>query len=174
MKIAVSGSHRTGKSTYLRIFYDYLLHNQISAKILANDATVCPLPIKKDQTFSSTMWLIANCIKNEVEAQYGCDVLLVDRPVIDAWGYYIASDMYKLNLEEENVAMGIVTSWMQTYKYIVISKIDNSYYKEDNTEDLEYQQKIELSILSTYNLLNLHPFQMADDHVENQFKRFLL
>lgn len=173
MKIAVSGSHSTGKTTYLRMLHDYLLHQQVSVKIIANDATACPLPIKRNQTFLSTMWLIANCIKNEVEAHNGCDVLLVDRPVIDAWGYYKTSTMFRLNSDEELVGMGIVASWMKTYDHVLTSRIDNSYKKEYDSEDMEYQKSVESNILSTYTLLNLHPFTMAADHREEEFKRFL-
>jgi hypothetical protein len=48
-------------------------------------------PILADHTFESTAWLMARAIELESEATLAAEVILVDRPVADALGYFRAA-----------------------------------------------------------------------------------
>jgi hypothetical protein len=48
-------------------------------------------PILDRHTAVSTLWLITRGISEELEASLAADVVLVDRPVPDALGYYLAA-----------------------------------------------------------------------------------
>lgn len=57
---------------------------------LGENALRMGLPILENHTWASTLWFMTRGISNEVEAWSHADVILVDRPVPDALGYYRA------------------------------------------------------------------------------------
>jgi AAA domain len=94
IKLAISGTHSTGKSSLLRSV-DGVLRDRgyIVAKVsdLAVEARDRGFPILRDHTFASTLWIMTRGITLELEAELIADVVLVDRPVPDAMGYLVAA-----------------------------------------------------------------------------------
>jgi hypothetical protein len=58
---------------------------------IARAALSLGFPILTEHTFESTLWIMAECMRREAEASLANDVILVDRPVIDALGYLRAA-----------------------------------------------------------------------------------
>ncbi|WP_169811027.1 AAA family ATPase [Nocardia amamiensis] len=96
--IAVVGTHSTGKSTFLaRLAHDLRRSGLAVATVadLGELAQRMGLPILWNHTWASTLWIITRGISNEIEAWLHADVVLIDRAVPDALGYYRAALEYR-------------------------------------------------------------------------------
>jgi nicotinamide riboside kinase len=92
--IGVTGTHSTGKSTFLaRLAHELRLRAVEVATVadLGEKAKKMGIPILFNHTWASTLWIITRGISDELEAWLHADVVLVDRPVPDALGYYHAA-----------------------------------------------------------------------------------
>lgn len=92
--IAVTGTHSTGKSTFLRKLADRLHRDRIEVGIvqdLGAEAVELGLPILNRHTWASTLWFVTRGMSLEAQAWLEADVVLIDRPVSDALGYYEAA-----------------------------------------------------------------------------------
>jgi hypothetical protein len=96
--VAVLGTHSTGKSTFLAHLVHALRSHYIDVATvsdLGDQAQRLGLPLLFNHTWASTMWIITRGISNELEAWLHADVVLVDRAVPDALGYYRAALEYR-------------------------------------------------------------------------------
>jgi hypothetical protein len=96
--VAVLGTHSTGKSTFLARLAHDLRREQIQVATVADlgeQAQRIGLPILRNHTWVSTLWIITRGISNELESWLHSDVVLVDRAVPDALGYYRAALAYR-------------------------------------------------------------------------------
>jgi hypothetical protein len=93
-KVGVAGTHSTGKTTFLNNLALALSeHNLSIGRIegVAERARKLGFPILRDHTFESTLWIMAEVLRQEAEASLTRDVVLVDRPIVDALGYLEAA-----------------------------------------------------------------------------------
>jgi hypothetical protein len=96
--IAVVGTHSTGKSTFLARLAHELRRAGLQVSTVADlgeQAQRMGLPILWNHTWTSTLWIMTRGISNELEAWLHGDVVLVDRAVPDALGYYRAALEYR-------------------------------------------------------------------------------
>ena len=92
--VAVTGTHSTGKSTFLDLLEGLLQAEGITVGRVADKASDCRdagFPILRDHTFESTLWIMSSVIRSELEASLAAAVVLVDRPVSDALAYLEAA-----------------------------------------------------------------------------------
>ncbi|MEV2226022.1 AAA family ATPase [Nocardia vinacea] len=95
--IAVTGTHSTGKSTFLQQIAEQLHRDRVEVAVVADLGAVAAehgLPILHEHTWASTLWIITRGMSLEAHAWTQVDVVLVDRPVPDALGYYEAALEY--------------------------------------------------------------------------------
>jgi hypothetical protein len=96
--IAVTGTHSTGKSTFLARLAHLLRRQDVEVATvadLAEQAHRTGLPILHNHSYTSCMWIMTRGISEELATWPHADVLLVDRPVSDALGYYLAALDYR-------------------------------------------------------------------------------
>ncbi|MGW2665930.1 AAA family ATPase [Nocardia tengchongensis] len=128
--VAVMGTHSTGKTTFLSRLADELLRRRVEVVTVADlgsDALEAGLPILYDHTWASTLWIITRGISNELEAWRQADVVLIDRGVPDALGYYEAAleyrnrepDPHRLKHLEE-----LVVTHSQHYDFVLRTKLN--------------------------------------------------
>jgi hypothetical protein len=94
IKIAVTGTHSTGKTTFVTAVQHRLEtdgYTVATVSDLGAEAMQRGFPILHDHTPRSTLWIMARGISLELEAELHAQVILVDRPVPDALGYYWAA-----------------------------------------------------------------------------------
>jgi hypothetical protein len=94
VRIAVAGAHSTGKSTFLSNVETRLRDSGLKVgrvADLAQAARDSGFPILRDHVYESTLWIMAQGMRLEMEASKDTDVVLVDRPVPDALGYLLAA-----------------------------------------------------------------------------------
>jgi len=92
--IVVAGSHSTGKSAFLEGVEARLLAEGVRVGRVADTATKAHeigFPILRGHVYESTLWIMAEGLRQEMEAALRSDVVLVDRPLIDAVGYLQAA-----------------------------------------------------------------------------------
>lgn len=129
-KIAVTGTHSTGKSTFLKQLRSTLEQAGIKAASVhdsAADAWDRGLPILWDHTFESTSWLIGSAILLESAASVNAEVILVDRPVPDALGYLKAALDYtgrSIDAERMRRLEDICRAWSGEYDLVFLTVLD--------------------------------------------------
>jgi len=130
IKIAIAGTHSTGKSSFLSKLKDMLEQRQLRVAQLPSLATAARakgFPILRDHTYESTLWIIGACMQQEAEACLAADVILVDRPVIDALAYLTAAlDVTGRELPEEQLSSlrAIVAGHCRTYDKLFFTELD--------------------------------------------------
>ncbi|MGY0497076.1 AAA family ATPase [Nocardia sp. FBN12] len=90
----MTGTHSTGKSTTLQRLAEQLHRDRIEVAFvqdLGAEAVELGLPILDKHTAASTLWFISRGMSLEAQAWAEADVVLIDRPVSDALGYYEAA-----------------------------------------------------------------------------------
>lgn len=93
-KIGVAGTHSTGKSTLVSLVRRELEREGLrvgQVEGLATRARDLGFPILMHHTYESTLWIMAECMRQEAELALSSDVIIVDRPVPDALGYLLAA-----------------------------------------------------------------------------------
>lgn len=94
IKIGITGTHSTGKTSFFDAIQQDLERLKLTVHRLGNfarDARSLGFPILTEHTFESTLWIMAQCMRLEAEASLSSDVILIDRPVMDALGYLRAA-----------------------------------------------------------------------------------
>jgi hypothetical protein len=96
--IGVVGTHSTGKTMFLTRLANDLRRRHVQVATvtdLGEQAQRLGLPILFNHTWASTQWFITRGISQEIEAWLHAEVILVDRAVPDALGYYLAALEYR-------------------------------------------------------------------------------
>lgn len=172
VKIAVAGTHSTGKTTFLDA-----VHNDLTAAgyrvarvaDLGLGASQRGFPILQDHTHESTLWIITRGISLELEhaESFNADVVLVDRPVPDALGYYRAALAYRAASCPEPYGQYLQTPTNHhtvTYDVIFKTKLDESIPLGDNkprNTDHRYRAMADLAISDVLTEVGATPEPLA-------------
>ncbi len=130
IKLGVSGTHSTGKTTLIRELEVRLVDAGLRVGRVADlavDARNHGFPILHDHTFESTLWILSRGIAAELEAAQVADIVLVDRPVVDALGYLSAALAHRkaaLRVEEMDYLTVLVKHHVKTYAIICKTVLD--------------------------------------------------
>ena len=132
MKIGITGTHSSGKTTFLQCLEQEL--SGASLKIhrigdFARKAKDLGFLILTKHTYESTLWIMAECLRCETEASLRNDVILVDRPVIDALGYLHAALQLSgraIDSRRSDELMTIVKAHTPDYDVLIRTALDTS------------------------------------------------
>lgn len=161
LKIAVGGAHSTGKSTFIRGVHRALQDRGVESCIVTDLAVRCPLPILRQHTVESTLWIVTTGIAEEIAACHRSPVVLVDRPVIDAWAYLMAvggSEAALPNSPATATLRTAVLNWLPSYSLLYRSEIDvNIAIENDKSRDLDplYRAEVGRQMLSAYETFGM-------------------
>lgn len=172
MKIAISGTHSTGKSTFIERLKAELSTFRIG--IVGNFATAARdrgFPILHNHTFSSTIWIMAYAITLEQASALNNDLVLVDRPIMEPIAYlHAALDIQgrTISADEEACLNSIARSYAFTYdiliKTVVAPSIPISSEKERN-HDNEFRLLVDLKIQMLYKMLGCKFIELYHEDV---------
>ncbi|MET8764735.1 AAA family ATPase [Lentzea sp. NPDC004782] len=138
--IAVAGTHSTGKTTFIARLSHELRRDKITVAHVADlgeQAMSLGLPLLDNHTWASTLWFITKGISKEIEAWNRADVVLVDRPVADALGYYRAALAYRgEELEPDHMVMleSLAQHHSSNYDLLFKTTLDPTIPLGDNKE----------------------------------------
>ena len=131
-KIGVAGTHSTGKSTLVSLVRRELEQRGLrvgQVEDLATRARDLGFPILKEHTYESTLWIMAECMRQEAELALSSDVIIVDRPVPDALGYLLAAlEISGRSVEPRRLQEleSIAVAHVGDYDVLVVTVVDNS------------------------------------------------
>lgn len=131
-KIGVAGTHSTGKSTLVSMVRRELEREGLrvgQVEDLATRARDLGFPILMHHTYESTLWIMAECMRQEAELALSSDVIIVDRPVPDALGYLLAALDISGRLEDPRRLQeleSISVAHVGDYDSLVLTVVDNS------------------------------------------------
>jgi hypothetical protein len=159
--IAVAGTHSTGKTTFISRLAHELRRDKITVGHVADlgeTALSLGIPLLDNHTWASTLWFVTKGISKEIEVWGHADVLLVDRPVPDAIGYYRAALAYR-NEPPASSHMDMLESLARhhcdNYDLVFRTTLDSSIPLGDN--------KVRDSNTRFRNLADLHVASVLDD-----------
>lgn len=130
--IGVAGTHSTGKSIFCN---DLKKSLELSGGRVATIpsfgklAVELGIPLLDKHTYDSTMWFIDRTLEAQQAAYANADVVLVDRPIIDAVAYWYAAIEYRRESaanHEIDAIEGLMLSHCPNYTTIVATKLDVS------------------------------------------------
>lgn len=175
MKIAISGAHSTGKTTFLDA-----LRAAIQPIVLPTVAKLAPearehgFPILKNHTFESTLWLMVTGIKRELELRLKNPVVLVDRPVMEAYAYLNAAlkaDGRAITDHQERYLEGLARLHAPTYDVVIKTVVDPTQPIVSRIEKRDHDEKfrdlVDREVDALYTRLNMRviPLPRGDTQV---------
>lgn len=183
LKIGISGSHSTGKTTFIKQIEKALKNLSIEFKTISDLATICPLPILRNHTIESTLWIATKGITEEIEAEHKFSVVIVDRPILDCWAYFnaVCQNKYEQSDTKLLTLKNIIINWIPTYHFIYQTVIDNTIKiesKKGRDLDKVYRNKIGDEMTSASKLFGISPRKLtsSNTNIELEFllKRIIL
>ncbi len=142
MKIAIVGSHSTGKTTLIERLADHFKELGKEVIILPEYARLCPFPINENTTLEAQKWILLSQITEENKIDHKDTVLLSDRATIDNFAY-----MYRIvgNSDAIENFERCAVAHMRTYDFVFKTQKLSLAAKEDGirTTDLEFRDMID-------------------------------
>jgi nicotinamide riboside kinase len=139
MKIAVIGTHGTGKTTLCHDIVAALRHLGKDAQVMNEVARVCPFQVNEGASFEAQYWVLATQIKQELEYHDLHDIVLCDRGVVDNY-------MYLLRKFPDKAAFltPLVVEHCRSYDLIIKTVPDNAPVEDGfRSVDTGFQDDIE-------------------------------
>ena len=87
MKIAIIGTHSTGKTTLGRMLAEKLKELRYEVNYLNELARECPFPINEATSFEAQKWILDNQFRLEEEMHSTNGFLICDRATLDNFAY---------------------------------------------------------------------------------------
>lgn len=109
MKIALIGSHGTGKTTLCYDLAARLKRQDLSVEIVREVARRCPLPLNRQTTLAAQQWILHQQIADEIAATDQYRIVLCDRSILDNYAYLVARLGPRDELEP------LVAEWLRSY-----------------------------------------------------------
>lgn len=173
VKIGIAGTHSTGKSSFLHQLKTTLQQKGISAVQLPSLAVAAKdkgFPILRNHTYESTLWIIATCMQQEAEASLIADIILVDRPVIDALAYLTAAlAVSGRDLPSDKLLnlRTIVAAHSQTYDLLFVTALDpNMPLAPGRDPDPVYRSTVAQQLITLVPEIAPHAQIAATDNIE--------
>jgi len=175
IKIGISGSHSTGKSTFIKRLEESLEKRSISFKSVSSIAVNCPLPILHDHTVESTLWIASRNIADEIETENKYEVVIVDRPILDCWAYFytVCKDRYSDDCPKLKTLKSMISNWLPTYDLIYQTVIDTNIPIEDSKGrdlDDDYRNRIGNEMVLTSKLFNVTPRSLSSNNTDEEIE----
>lgn len=170
VKIALIGTHGTGKSTIVYDIVNRLKKQKINAEPLKEVARDCPLPINEDATIKSQEWIIFQQYLEEIKEERRSELVVCDRSVLDGYVYY-----YKM-FGKSDLLEKFVKEKIQDYAQIWKVPIEFSKLNPDGirSTDKEFQVEIDRCFNEILNSLGIEykEFKGEQDLYENIINEF--
>jgi GTPase SAR1 family protein len=164
MKIAVAGTHSTGKTTFLtrlRHLLETAGYHVASVADQAAGARDHGFPILREQTATSTLWIMTMGIAAELSAGRRADVVLVDRPITDALAYHTAAHAWR-GEPVDPAAAAFLTDLARhhapSYQLIYRAVVDPTMgIKDDGHRDLDpdYRMLVDEAVTTVHRRLGI-------------------
>lgn len=170
MKIAIIGTHGTGKSTLSYLMAAYHKKMGKNVKVVQEVARSCPFPINHGMTKEAALWIYLEHSRKELEAEHKHDVVICDRSVYDSFAYakYFGLMDDELSSFEESAY-----KHLHTYDKIIFVKSDLPLQTDGvRPNDKEFQKGVDDII--TERIRNLNKIEIKSSEIFEEFSWTLL
>ncbi|GJL52527.1 MAG: hypothetical protein NPIRA01_37540 [Nitrospirales bacterium] len=164
IKLGIAGTHSTGKSTLITQLGTTLTERGFRVKCvsdLATEASNTGFPILQNHTFESTLWIMSRGISCELEASLQADVVLVDRPIMDAMAYLLAALNHrgcKLSPDESKYLFDLAQHHARTYAIICKTVLDSKIpLGAGRDQDLTFRAAVDGQFQSVFSKISVSP-----------------
>ncbi len=139
MKIALIGTHGTGKTTLAYELVANLKKEGMNAGLVREIAGICPLPINEETTIESQKWMIYQQYCKEIEEQSRFPILVCDRSTLDDYAYY------SNKFGADTLIHDFVKETIKEYDFLFRIPINGSYLKKDGIRSINptFQKEID-------------------------------
>ena len=162
IKLGVAGTHSTGKTSFLDALSESLQGKGLRVgrvTDVAREARDAGFPILRDHTFESTLWIMTRCINKQLQLALANDVVLVDRPALDAVGYLWAAletRGQRLSWREEQTLVTLAQQDAASYPRLFRTQLDPSIPLGPGRDpDLAFRKSAAAHIATAFERLEL-------------------
>lgn len=130
--VGIAGTHSTGKSSFCGELKQTLEAEGIEVATIPSFGKLAAelgIPLLSQHTYDSTMWFIDRTLEAQEVACSAAQIVLVDRPIIDALAYWNAATEVRqtpANANEIEKMRALMSSRLPDYTAIVATKLDSS------------------------------------------------
>lgn len=115
MKICVSGTHSSRKSTLSYQLAAYYKEKGLNVRLIQEIARKCPLGINDDFSHESMLWIYHTQVAEELASRKDHQIVVCDRSAIDPFMYGMAKNF---DGKDSHLLLTFARLWMQTYDKI--------------------------------------------------------
>ncbi|MDD1150256.1 ATP-binding protein [Pseudomonas sp. TNT2022 ID357] len=158
--IGIAGTHSTGKSTFCNELRTVLESRGIRVETIPSFGALAVqqgIPLLNQHTYDSTMWFIDRTLEAEQVARANAEVVLVDRPVIDAVAYWNAAVEFRgdeVAAHEVEAIGALMIGHSPNYTTVLATKLDPSIALGPGRDtDSRYRAAVDAHL---HELLNRH------------------
>lgn len=171
MKIALIGTHSTGKTTILSHLYARLQENGVKVCIVPEMARLCPYPINETSTIEAQEWILNAHIEAEKQAENAYDMVLCDRATIDNFAYFLKTIERTSCVLPNNKWEQITMAHARTYSHIFKTQKLSLFAKPDaqRATNEKFRDEIDqlIALLLERNLLSYKLLPKTFDYNEH-------
>jgi hypothetical protein len=157
MKIGISGSTCSGKTTFINYLRFNMDNLRTDVELINERATECPYPLNDQGGFRTQWWIQSNQILKEYELSKRFKTIITDRTVFDSIPYLMIS---KYSNEELRMIIQVAREWNNTYPYDYVFYFASIPIKPMNNHSaLNFQENVDKNLRM---ILSLH---IPHDHI---------
>lgn len=143
-KIAIIGTHSTGKTTLSYILAAEQKKLGKSVKIIQEVARSCPYPLNEGMTRECCLWIYHEHVKKELEAIQKFDTVICDRSAVDSFMYAKARKCFDCMDTYMHHSFLAAIQWMNTYDEIIWVRPNSSNPAPDGIRSID--KKFQMSV----------------------------
>lgn len=169
--VGVTGTHSTGKSTFCDELKVTLECKGICVATIPSFGKLAVqqgIPLLTQHTYDSTMWFIDRTLEAQRTAVENAEVILVDRPIMDAVAYWNAAIEHRgtaAPAHQVDAISALLSRQLPDYTTIVATRLDSSIALGPGRDtDLAFRQSVDThlhQLLSRFQIQH----QMLFPHV---------
>lgn len=170
MKIAIIGTHGTGKSTLSYLMAAYYKKLGKNVKVVQEVARSCPFPINHIMTKEAALWIYLEHSRKELEAEHKHEVVICDRSVYDSFAY---AKYFGLMDKELEAFEAVALRHLYSYDKIIFVKPDVPIQSDGiRPDDKSFQYGVDEIIENRIN--NLETIKIKSSEIFEGFEWTLL
>jgi hypothetical protein len=174
MKIGITGSTCSGKTTFLNYLGFNMEGLRQNIEIVTERAMECPYPLNDKGGFRTQWWIQSNHIIKEYEASLRSKIIITDRTVFDGIPYL---EIAFHNNEELDFIIKTAENWNKIYPYdfvfyfapIPLTNM-NEYVKHKFQHEIDEKLRTIISYNINHDKIIYVPVQEKQKRCEDVFK----
>jgi predicted ATPase len=174
LKILITGAFSTGKTTLVSEVRVESARQGLEIATVGDVARSCPLPLNREQTLLSSLWLLGTQVANEslTQSKQPSIAVICDRGVPDIVSHTVEVAPCTSSQHYLSIFVSMAKSWAQTYDRILWARPDPAFGIESDglrIVDSSYRRALDLRMPAVFQSLGVHSQELPpnlEDRVE--------